>query len=261
MLLCSQSLQITGLYNNHIYNQMGLRIALRYAGANLLIAGGSDAEGYGLLVAVLLSVAVQRSPTDVRFVIIDLARPDMPDSVALRRVAEGLPHPVEFLSERQSAEALVRLIEELAQRQGASDTGGPDCYLIIAGIQRWRALRSGDSFRPAEASKHMIKLAEEGSDVGIHTILWVDGTANLERALGRSALAPFDRRVALRLPENESNTLIGSPAAGRMADQRALFRDEAEAVGVIEKFKPYPLPSAQALDDLLTLLRSRVQDT
>lgn len=229
----------------------------RYAGANLLMVGGSDAEGYGLLVAALISLAAQRSPTDARFVLIDLARPDMPGAEALRCVAETLPHTTELLGERQSADTLNQLLTELVQRQEGTSTGKPDIYLVIAGIQRWRALRSGDSYRPAEASKQISRLAEEGPEVGIHLLLWVDSIANLERAVGRSALAPFDRRVALRMAESESNTLVGSHVAARMTDNRALLRDESEAVGVIEKFKPYPLPELAVIEAILVPLRSR----
>ncbi|MEI6180701.1 MAG: FtsK/SpoIIIE domain-containing protein [Chloroflexales bacterium] len=229
----------------------------RYPGSNLLIAGGSDAEGYGMLTAALLSLAAQRGPTAARFVIIDLARPDMLGAVALRRVSEALPHSITLLGERQSTEALTQLTGELAQRQGASGISGPDCYLVVAGLQRWRALRSDDVFQPVEARKHLIKLADEGPEVGMHLMLWVDGIANLERALGRSALASFDWRVALRLAESESTMLVGIPAAARMADNRALLRDKADGVGIVEKFKPYPLPEVQGLEDLLTLLRSR----
>ena len=229
----------------------------RYAGSNLLIAGGSDAEGYGVLTAAILSLAAQRGPTAVRFVMIDLARPDMLGAVALRRISEALPHPTTLLGERQSTEALAQLAGELAQRQVVGGINGPDCYLVVAGLQRWRALRSDDVFQPVEARKHLIKLADEGPEVGMHLMLWVDGTANLERALGRGAFASFDWRVALRLAENESTTLVGSPAAARMADNRALLRDKADGVGIVEKFKPYPLPDLQELEDLLALLRSR----
>jgi hypothetical protein len=46
----------------------------RYVRANLLIVGEED-NGHGLLLATLLSAAIQRSPGDVSFTITEFARP------------------------------------------------------------------------------------------------------------------------------------------------------------------------------------------
>ena len=62
--------------------------------SNLLIVG-EEGHGHGLLLATLLSAAVQRSPADASFVIAEFARPSSPFHGFFAPVA-GLPHDVQI---------------------------------------------------------------------------------------------------------------------------------------------------------------------
>ncbi len=228
----------------------------RAAGSNLLIAGGSEPDGYGLLSAALSGIALQRAPGDAHIALIDLARQDSQASTVLRHLADGLPHHVAIASERDASPLLSRLMADLEERRSTSSRSS--VFVIIAGLQRWRALRTGDSYRPSDERQALTTLADEGPEHGMHLMLWVDSLADLERGLGsRNAASYFDRRVALRLGESESTTLVGGPVAARMADNRAILRDEENAVGVIEKIKPFPIVNEDVLNQLLSTLQRR----
>jgi len=97
----------------------------------------------------------------------------------------------------------------------------------------------------------LLALAEEGPEVGVHLIAWADGFATLERILKRGGVSLFDLRAILRLPEIDSNHLLGSPAAARLEDNRALFRHEDWEMRRLEKFKPYVVPEVAVLEDLI----------
>jgi DNA segregation ATPase FtsK/SpoIIIE, S-DNA-T family len=216
----------------------------RYARSNLLIAGGED-HGHGLLLATVLSAAVQRSPADARFTIAEFTRP----SSAWKGFFDplrGLPHPVRIADARAAADALGDLLDDLDARLAASDgASGPERFFIIAGLHRWHELMAeGDYGRPSETSARLVRLADKGPDAGIHVVAWADGYATAERALRRAGLAHFALRAVLRmLSPAESDALLGVSAAASLDDDRALFRDTEWPAEQVEKFKPYSVAS------------------
>ena len=68
-----------------------------------------------------------------------------------------------------------------------------------------------------------------------------------DRALNRAGLRFFQLRVALRVPEGESFALLGVPAAARLDNDRAYYRDADWPAERVEKFKPYALASLAAV--------------
>jgi hypothetical protein len=226
----------------------------RYARSNLLIGGGDEEAAYGLLVTSLLSLAAQRAPADASFFITDFARPESPFASLLARFKAALPHLVELAGPREAGAVLARLVSLATQRATGEAPAAPDCYLLIAGLQRWRDLRGSDPYVQSEAARQLSRLAEEGPEVGIHLVVWADGFATLERVLKRGGVGYFDLRVALRMPEKDSNDLLGSNAAARLEDNRALFRHEEWELGRLEKFKPYAAPGTEVMEELLKVI-------
>ncbi len=61
-------------------------------------------------------------------------------------------------------------------------------------------------------------------------------------------------RVAFQMSEQDSASLIETPAAGRLGPNRALLYSEDE--GRVEKFRPYALPDAAWLEHVKQRLGS-----
>jgi hypothetical protein len=220
----------------------------RYVRSNLLIAGGED-HGHGLLLATLLSAAVQRSPADVRFTVAEFTRPSSL-SHGFFDPLRSLPHEVRIADRRTAGEALDDLLDDLDAR--LADTSGvsgvsarPERFFLIAGLHRWHELLAeGDYGRPSETSARLVRLADKGPDAGLHVVAWTDGYATAERALRRAGLAHFGLRAVLRmLSPAESDALLGVSAAASLDDDRALYRDTEWPAEQVEKFKPYSVAS------------------
>jgi hypothetical protein len=112
-----------------------------------------------------------------------------------------------------------------------------------------------DGAKVANPGKQFADLLREGPPLGIHLIAWTDTPANIERTLERSALREFDNRVLFQMSATDSSNLIDSPAANKLGFHRALaYSDEH---GVIEKFRPYALPSPPWLENLTTRLAAK----
>jgi hypothetical protein len=216
----------------------------RYVRSNLLIAGGED-HGHGLLLATLLSAAVQRSPADVRFTIAEFTRPSSP-SHGFFDPLRNLPHEVRIADRRTAGEALDDLLADLDIRLADADgSARPERFFLIAGLHRWHELLAeGDYGRPSETSARLVRLADKGPDAGLHVVAWTDGYATAERALRRAGLAHFGLRAVLRvLSPAESDALLGVSAPASLDDDRALYRDTEWPAEQVEKFKPYSVAS------------------
>jgi hypothetical protein len=222
----------------------------RYVRSNLLVVGGEE-HGHGLLLATLLSVAVQRSPADVRFTIAEFTRPSS-SFHGFFASAEQLPHEVRMADRKTAGAALDDLLAELdtrlAESDGADGSPQPEVFFLIAGMHRWHELvTEGDYGRPSETSACLVRLAEAGPDVGIHVVAWADSYTTAERALRRAGLAHFGLRAAARmLSPAESDALLGVSAAAGLDDNRALYRDTEWPAEQVEKFKPYSIVSLHA---------------
>ena len=216
----------------------------RYVRSNLLIVGSED-HGHALLLATVLSVAVQRSPADVCFTIAEFTRPSSP-SHGLFDPLRSLPHQVRIADRRAAGEALDELLDDLDARLADSDGAArPERFFLIAGLHRWHdLLAEGDYGRPSETSARLVRLADKGPDAGLHVVAWADGYTTAERALRRAGLAHFGLRAVLRvLSPAESDALLGVSAAASLDDDRALYRDTEWPAEQVEKFKPYSAAS------------------
>ena len=217
----------------------------RYVRANLLIVGEED-NAHGLLLATLLSAAIQRSPADVSFRITEFARPSSRFHGFFAPLTH-LPHRVEVAGPRSTEAGLGTLIADLDQRL-ANDDGspGPEQFLLVAGLHRWQEALTEVNYGPSDVAKKLIRLAEEGPDVGIHLVVWADSYATVERAFRRN-ISHFGLRAVLRVSSTtESDSLLSVPAAASLGDNRALYRDTEWPHEQVEKFKPYSFASLQA---------------
>jgi len=226
----------------------------RYPRSNLLIVGG-EKHGHALLLATLLSAAVQRSPGQVRFTVAEFTRP----SSAFRGFFDpvrDLPHEVRVVDRRTVEDELDDLIDDLETRLAGAEAGAedfqgaapPERFFLIAGMHRWHELLAeGDYGRPSETSARLARLADKGPDAGIHVVAWTDGYATAERALRRAGIGFFGLRAVLRvMSPAESDALLGVAAAASLDDDRALYRDTEWPVEQVEKFKPYSIDSLKA---------------
>jgi len=148
------------------------------------------------------------------------------------------------------------LVAERLEREQEPET---TVYLALIGLQRARELRSEDMFEPSEGAKALAAVLRDGPDVGVHTLVWCDTYANLERVLERRQIGEFDLRVAMPMGVEASNNLLDSSAASKLKPHYALFYDE-ERVGYLEKFRPYALPDVTWIQAAGENLRRRRKD-
>lgn len=241
----------------------------RQSGHNLLLVGQNELQAMGILAAAQISLAAQHAPAragqpGTRFFVLDGTPPENVHAGFFQRVAQVLPHRVRVGEVRETAAVLGEVAAEVARRQAAGQTDAPAWFLLIHDVQRFRDLRKKEddfSFsrsgeEQASPSQQLIDILREGPNLGVHVLAWCDSLTNLQRTFDRQALREVEMRVLFQMSQNDSSTLIDSPVASRLGEQRALFHSEEQ--GSMEKFRPYSLPPQEWLDWVAGQLRSRM---
>lgn len=147
------------------------------------------------------------------------------------------------------------LSAEMKRREDLSDqSDAAEILLVIRDIGQFRELRRDEddfslgSFGEAKVESPASlfgELIRRGPLVGIHVVVWADSFNNAMRWLSNSLLREFDDRIALRMNQTDSASLVDSPVAASLGPGRALlYRDQT---GAVEKFRPFAWPAEEWL--------------
>jgi len=236
----------------------------RRSGANLLIVGQQDQLSMQIMTAALLSLMSQHPANGASFYILDGSLADSPRSAHLRRLTELSAHECDLVSWRQVEPTIGELTEQVRSRLDEDPGSRPTIYLLVHGLQRFRMLRRAeDDFgfaaseeeAPARPDRQFAELLREGPAVGLHTLVWCDSLASLERTIDRATLREFDHRVLFQVSADDSANLIDTPEANQLGLYRAILYSEEQ--GMLEKFRPYALPDEAWLEDFAAKLARR----
>lgn len=232
----------------------------RQGGSNLLIVSREETEGVGMIFSALLGLAAQHTPAQAQFYIVNLATADSDWFEWPSQLTEMLPHPVKVVNAKQTPDLLQNLVNEVNRRANEPSSNTPSIYLVIIGLQRARDLREEErnilATGDTGANKLFASLLREGPEAGVHTIVWCDSLANVNR-VARRQMREFGLRVASAMSADDSRALLDDGAASKLdKPHRAIFYDD-ERPGVFEKFRPYGMPSFAWLQQSAARLRNR----
>ncbi len=224
----------------------------KQSGANVLVIGQQDELALAMLEMAIISLAAQHEVGNAKFLVLDGTPADSYLAGSLARVKDAVPHDLDMVDFRAIPDRINELATEMTRRIEENDNAAPPIYLVIYGLQRFRVLRKGeddfgfsmsvdDKPKPPNTGKQFVDLLKDGPAAGIHIIAWADTPIAVERTLDRTALREFDHRVLFQMSANDSSNLIDSPAANKLGFFRALAYSEEQ--GVMEKFRPYAVPS------------------
>ena len=205
-----------------------------------------------------VSIASQHPPIGpqaCRLYLLDGSPVDSALAGQLGRLKTILPHPVTNVTWRDLGAAFTGITGEIKRRQESTSDDQAPIYILIYDIQRFRDLRkSDDDFgyksydedKPIPPAKLFSDLLRDGPPVGVHTIIWCDSVNNLNRTLDRQGMKEFENRILFQMSANDSSTMIDTPAASKLGENRALYY--SEEANRIEKFRPYGVPELEWLE-------------
>ena len=254
---------------------MGGPIELNFGlreGGNVLIVGRDEKSVLGVMAACALAFgaqAVAAGTTMTTVQILDGSLPNSDSGQSWRQLSHLWSSPqdsgvnaqvVAISSPRETGRLINEMIEELHRR---ADEPGPPLFLFVYDLARFRDLKkSDDEFsyggfggggeKTANPGQLFGEILRDGPAAGIFTFAWVDSYQTAQRWLARDQMNRFEQRIVFAMNANDSSSLIDSPAAGRLGENRALlYRGD---LGTIEKFRPFSPPPAEWLTGLATTL-------
>ena len=234
----------------------------RASGQNILIVGQDDSLVDSILAHSILSCSRQPnsedSPLPARIRMLNPER-DVDAARKFGDLKEGLDDHGFTLHSASECDELIRELHQLMEdREAGPETGFvSDEVLIVRSIGQFRSLRKDeDDFglggfgEPKEQTIVGMfgELLKRGPLTGIHIIVWSDTFNNAIRWLSASLLREFENRIAFRMNQTDSASMIDSPVASNLGTGRALlYRDQT---GATEKFRPFAWPSMAWLSGL-----------
>ena len=187
---------------------------------------------------------------------------DDPQAGVLGKVASSLPHEIKVGGWRDAAPFLAAVAGEVALRQQPDSGDGPELFLFIHDLPRFRDLRRreddfgfGRKEEDLAPPDHLDIILREGPGMGVHLIAWCDTVNNLNRYFTHQQLREFEMRVLFQMSPTDSGGLLDSPAASKLGRNRALFASEEQ--NRLEKFRPYGVPSEEWIKNVGEGLRTR----
>ena len=234
----------------------------RQAGSNLIVVGQQDEHALALVAASVVAAAAGHARSAFTATVLDGTPADDPNAGLLDAVARHLPHEIARPGFRESGDAILEIGRELARRLEAGETDAPTMLLVVHGLQRFRVLRRAEDDygfsmddAPPTPDKVLGAILRDGPEHGIFTVAWADTVGTLERCVDRQSMRSFDQRVMFQVGATDSSTLIDSPAAANLGQNRGLlYLDDR---GTIEKFRPWSLPAESWLAGVGRLLVDR----
>jgi hypothetical protein len=227
----------------------------RQSGANMLMVGQADEQAMAMLTTSMVGLASQFPPDKAVFYVLDGSPQDSPLAGVMGTIKEAIPHEVKLIGIRQTGDALNEIAQDLSKRRETEHPDAPTIFLVVFALQRYRDLRksedAGFSFSASDEpekpkpDKQFAEIFREGPVLGIHVMTWIDSLVSVDRTLDRNAMREFDNRVLFQMSASDSSNLIDSPAANKLGQHRALWYSEEQ--GVMEKFRPYAIPSREWL--------------
>ncbi len=231
----------------------------RSGGQNMLIVGQEGDLADTILASTIVSWSVgSANASDFRTSQFTLLH-DGRDRASQARFSETFTPEIARrfrLAEAKEADAVVSdLWEQMTarEREGAPPDS-PEWILAIRNIGQFRSLRRDEDdygmsgfgvAKEATPASMLGDLMRKGPLVGIHVIIWADTFSNAMRWLSTSLLREFDNRIAFRMNQTDSASLIDTPIAAALSPGRAiLYRDQT---GTADRFRPFNWPSSEWL--------------
>ena len=233
----------------------------RRVAENVVVVGGANAARYGMLGAIVLSMALNLDPSETQFRIFDRSIVGSRWNGVLQATAESLStagFSAQFCQEAAGAIGFVdELIVELDQRKAKSEkemASQPSIFVTMTELDTVESFRrKPDAYGPGAISplgENLRRLYMEGPPLGIHLILSFSGVRPMVNVIDeRRGLINFRHRVALQMSEDDSHILTRGRRASQLQLEGptpicALYLDVENDASV--RFKPYSTDAVAA---------------
>jgi hypothetical protein len=237
---------------------IGLRLA-RHSGSNLLVITRDESDGSSLCIAPLVQMLAQMQSQDLQVHHFEAPAVDepLPDVLAEARDCFDadrvqLHRGTDFLA------PLADIREEVRARHADGSGAEGRILVVLQGLHRMRQFRrSGGRYDPLEegsAAETLLRILEDGPEVGVHVVVWSDSIAAINRCYDQDIFSCFAFKIAGRLSADDSNNLLQCADAFKIDKAHRMCAGYEDRPGETIPLRPYAVPSAADLRKLLANL-------
>jgi hypothetical protein len=220
----------------------------RQAGRNLLMVSRDDATTRGLLSTSLLSLALAQRDDAVSVTIVDCLGIEEDGGDFLEMLTQSLNFS--FARRIHLAGTVKGLGAEVRRRIDNEEYLAPRVVLVLNGLHRARDLGDEPVFEDDHPRSALLRILQDGADVGVHAVVTSDSAETVLRRLGRDGLREFALRAVGRGPAEGSRDLLDTEAAASLNPRFAFLCDIDDSR--LEKVRRFAVPG---LDDFREALR------
>ncbi len=223
---------------------------------NLLLLGSDETLAFQAMVHAMTSIALTTRPDMAEFFWLSAQNRFPGASEYLEEFRQLARHPLEICPRDSINSTLSEMVGRMERRK-IQETDRARLFLLIPGIHRISEFRDNNAESPTSAEL-LERLLQEGPQVGIHVITWVDRFETLRNTLSYSDLDLFNHRIAFHMSVDDSNAFLGVSTASKLGiDKRLLYRNQRWAERTVDKVKPYSLPAIGDFRRLVTNVNQR----
>jgi len=240
---------------------------------NAMIIGGMNVARFGMLGAGIASIALNKTPSEIEFIMLDRSIPGTEWSELLTRMAKNTLEPAGFKVEiyrenRDVEKVLDQILQILSHRKAMNESDlqyEPEVFCVFTELDRVDDLRRpAGSYTSSESplGEKLNRICQEGSSLGIHTIMTFSNVRPMTHVIDeRRGLAHFRHRIALQMAEEESLTFVRSRRAATLQSEGqqpivALYMDTDNDTNI--RFKPYSLEATISYDEQMKRVGQRL---
>ncbi|OJU80549.1 MAG: hypothetical protein BGO11_07435 [Solirubrobacterales bacterium 70-9] len=225
----------------------------RESGGNVLLVARDQpqagVDGFSLPQAVAANVTLSAVARRAAVEVVDF----MPIEEGLESFLVPLLEAGAATANRRRAvpELLTRIDAEVQKRVAEDDTAAPPLLLVLYGMHRARDFDpdSVDFDSEVDLPELLARILRDGPEVGVHAFLWFDSVAGIARRLPAGAVREASWRIAGRMSEDDSISLVGSEAATSLRDQQLVVANEDR--GILQRCTAISQPGEEWTRELL----------
>lgn len=247
----------------------------RRVSENAMIVGSMNAARYGVLGASLTSIALNKDPKDVQFIIVDRSIPGTDWSETLNKIVKNVLVPAGFTASlyrenRDVERVLDDVLKILNDRKAMNESDliyEPEVFCVFTELDRVDDLRRpAGSYMSSESplGDKLNRIYQEGPSLGIHSIMSFSNVRPMTHVVDeRHGLTHFRHRIALQMSEDESLTLVRSRRAAALQNEGplpivGLYMDTDNDSNI--RFKPYSIEATINYDEQMTRIGQRLAE-
>jgi S-DNA-T family DNA segregation ATPase FtsK/SpoIIIE len=209
----------------------------REGGKNVLVVGRNEILAGEMVAASLTDVRVRHGDS-VEVTVIDLMAVDGPVAVA----AEATKATI--VRRRDYPRTIIDVARTVEATEPTRNQSTPTRVIVLNGLGKARDLDPEDYTDEGQALvSAMATVVRDGPELGIHTIVWADSVATIDRRLGRLE-REFGARVVFRVGSDDSMRLCDADLASGLREREAVLVDVDRGTSV--KFQPFAAPDFNA---------------